>query len=201
MCGVECHACDVVVRSCLARRFRAAHFLAFHGQPFWKGACIQHMASHETVGRLICPGYENLGIPTLYVHDLTGSKDADRLLSKPPLIHPATPNILPKLRRWNPEVASAFSEKDNAVKRIPFKLVTKNRIWSPIKTNSFQAVSYCWHNNQWTVPARFSETPEDWPLPMSPAMLRALLCCTKDGEAVWIDQLCIDQNEDRKSVV
>ncbi|KAH8758151.1 heterokaryon incompatibility protein-domain-containing protein [Hyaloscypha finlandica] len=156
------------------------------------------MASHETVGRLICPGYENLGIPTLYVHDLTGSKDADRLLSKPPLIHPATPNILPKLRRWNPEVASAFSEKDNAVKRIPFKLVTKNRIWSPIKTNSFQAVSYCWHNNQWTVPARFGETPEDWPLPMSPAMLRALLCCTKDGEAVWIDQLCIDQNDSKQ---
>jgi hypothetical protein len=101
------------------------------------------MTSHETVGQLICPGYENLGIPALYVHDFTGTEDADRLLRKPQLIHPATPDVLPNLRQWNPEVASAFSEKDHGVKRIPFKLVTKNRIWSSVKTNSFLAVSYC----------------------------------------------------------
>lgn len=145
-------------------------------------------------GRLICPAYENLGIPALYVHDLTGTADADQLLSKPPLIHPAALDLLPRLRQWNPEIASKFSEKDNAVKKIPFKLITKDRIWISDQANSFVAVSYCWHSDQWIVPNRFNSMPENWSLPVSPAMLRALLCYVENGEAIWMDQLCIDQN-------
>ena len=153
------------------------------------------MASEERVGQLICPGYEELGIPPLYVHDLTGTEDADRLLSKPPVIHPATSKVLPNMRRWNPEIAAGFSEKENAVKRIPFKLVTKDRAWDSTLTRDFVAVSYCWHNDEWTVPSRFSYTPDDWSLPISPAMLRALLSLLGDDDAVWVDQLCIDQND------
>lgn len=156
------------------------------------------MASQESIGQLVCPGYEDLGIPALYVHDLTGTEDADRLLSKPPHIHPATPDVLPNLRKWNPEVASTISEKDSAVKGIPFKLVTKHQIWNSTATNSFLAVSYCWHNDQWAVPSRFSYAPEDWSLPVSPAMLSALLCCVEDEEGIWIDQLSIDQNNLRQ---
>lgn len=153
------------------------------------------MACHEAVGRLICPGYENLGIPPLYVHDLTGTEDAQRLLSKPLRIHPAASKVLPRLQQWNPEVASAFSEKDGAVDRIPFRLVTRHQVWSSGGIDSFVAASYCWHNDEWQVPARFSYTPNDWPYPVSSAMLRALLSNLKDGEAFWIDQLCIDQNK------
>lgn len=39
-------------------------------------------------GKLVSPAYEALRIPALYVHDLTGTEDADRLLSKPLPIHP-----------------------------------------------------------------------------------------------------------------
>ncbi|KAI8936606.1 hypothetical protein NX059_007005 [Plenodomus lindquistii] len=119
------------------------------------------MAPYQTIGRLLCPGYERLGIPALYVHDLTGTEDANRLLSKPPAIHPATPDVLPNLRCWNPEIAAAFSEKDNGIKRIPFKLVTKHQTWKAPKIDSFAAISYCWHNNDWTVPIRFSDEPKD----------------------------------------
>jgi hypothetical protein len=79
-------------------------------------------------GKLVCPAYPAIGIPALYVHDLTGTSEADRLLRKPPPSHPAAPNVLSNLQKWNPEVASAFSEKDNAVKGIPFKGVTRSPI-------------------------------------------------------------------------
>jgi hypothetical protein len=56
------------------------------------------MESHEQVGQLVCPKYKNLGIPALYVHDLTGTKNADRLLSQSCFVHSATVYMLLKLR-------------------------------------------------------------------------------------------------------
>ncbi|KAH7074975.1 heterokaryon incompatibility protein-domain-containing protein [Paraphoma chrysanthemicola] len=153
------------------------------------------MASSDRVGRLVCRAYPNLGIPALYVHNLTGIKDADSLLCKPPLIHPATPDVLPKLRQWNPEVAAAFLEKGDAVKDIPFKLITRSPTWASSEIDSFVAISYCWQNEHWSVPARFSSTPVDWSFPLCPSMLRALLSCVDAREAIWIDQLCIDQQD------
>jgi hypothetical protein len=153
-------------------------------------------------GKLVCPAYPAIGIPALYVHDLTGTSEVDRLLRKPPPIHPAAPNVLSNLRKWNPEVASAFSEKDNAVKGIPFKVVTRSPIWKSYKIDSFVAISYSWHNDAWAVPERFADQPDDWSFPVCPAMLRALLSCVNDESAFWMDQLSIDQeNPEEKARV
>lgn len=61
--------------------------------------------------------------------------------------------------------------------------------------DAFVAISYSWHNEQWKVPARFSHAPKDWSFLVCPAMLKAMLGRMTHREAIWMDQLCIDQED------
>ncbi|OAL43422.1 hypothetical protein IQ07DRAFT_299788 [Pyrenochaeta sp. DS3sAY3a] len=115
-----------------------------------------------------------------------------------------TPEVLPRLRRLNPEIAAKLVEKD-ALKQIPFKLITTNQFWTPTDIHSFVAISYCWHSREWEVPSRFNCDQQDWDFPISPAMLNAILLrcivnsSTTSQFAMWIDQICINQeNADEK---
>lgn len=138
-------------------------------------------------------------MPALYVHNLTGTPDAERLLSKPPRIHPVTAEVLPRLRQFNPEIAAKLIEKDNAVKQIPFSLITTNQFWIPRDIQSFVALSYCWHGDDWEVPSRFNGHQLNWDFPISPAVLNAILLRrivdsgTTSQLAMWVDQICINQ--------
>lgn len=145
-------------------------------------------------GKLVCESYEELGIPALYLYDLTGTTDARRLLHKTPPVHPASSDVLPNLVRWNPDVAYLFSDKNNFTEQIPFRLVTKSPAWMSTEITSFVAVSYCWHSEEWDVPDRLRRTPNGWSMPVFPAMLKALLRTVEPHEAIWIDQLCIEQS-------
>lgn len=143
------------------------------------------MASHQPAGQLVCPAYEALGIPASYVHDLTGTEDANKLLSKPSPVHPSTSKVLLNLRKWNPEDAAGFPEKECGVEGIPFKLVTTSPTWNSADIDGFVAISYVWHNEQWEVPTRFRDAPEDWLLPVCPAMLKAVVASFEDNQLVF----------------
>jgi hypothetical protein len=64
--------------------------------------------------------------------------------------------------------------------------------------SSFIAVSYCWHNQEWEpVPSLQDEnTSSPRRAPVSQKMLDAINVLRQDdSEGVWIDQLCINQDE------
>jgi hypothetical protein len=124
-------------------------------------------------GRLVLSARPHLGIPALYLHDLTGTPDAERLLNQPPaLIHPESPKVLPRLRHWNPGLASQFEEKQPA-KKMPFKLLTTSRYW--YSTPGYFAISYCWQGEDWEVPSRYYLKEENWKFPITPVMLQGIL--------------------------
>lgn len=142
------------------------------------------------------------------MHDLTGTPHAERLLSVPPFVHPRSSQVLPRLRQFNPELTAKFQEKDDAIKQIPFKLITTQASWTPREIESFVAISYCWHSGYWEVPRHFSLGESNWEFPLSPAMLKAGLVKWDAGPrptsqfAIWIDQICINQKDaDEKSKV
>ncbi|KAF2098852.1 hypothetical protein NA57DRAFT_76089 [Rhizodiscina lignyota] len=151
---------------------------------------------------LVFLGNAELGIPALYLHDLTGTPNAERLLNISPTIHPESANVLPRLKQFAPTEYELFSEKNADKKSIPFKLITTSPTWNEARTTSFLAVSYCWHANDWTVVSRLFESvdPARWELPLSPPMISAILSlATCDDEGIWIDQICVNQsNEDEK---
>lgn len=164
--------------------------------------CIDQPSSRffdRRAGRLVLEAHPHLSLPALYVHDLTRTPDAERLLSKPPSINPVTPGILSRMRQFNPEIAAKFVEKEDSVKQIPFKLITTNQFWTPGDIQCFVAISYCWHSDEWKVPDRFNAQQMKWGFPITPAMLKAVLqrCVIISGTAsylaIWIDQICIDQ--------
>lgn len=157
-------------------------------------------------GRLVLEARPHLGIPALYVHDLTGTRDAERLLPSFPNIHPHSSKVLPRLRQWNPELAAQFEEKE-PVKKMPFKLITTSQHWSS-ETRDYGAISYCWHGEDWEIPSRFYLDEKDWDFPITPIMLQGILRdwdvywnhnVPSDAEihpfTIWIDQLCINQQD------
>jgi hypothetical protein len=155
------------------------------------------------MARLICSPQPEWGIPALYLHDLTGTTESDRLLSVSPPVHPTSSSTLNKLRRFDPVIAESFKMKPGPKTNIPFKLITEDPIWLQGRTASFIAVSYCWHADDWEVTQRLfsGSKSEEWSFPISPVMLQNILLL-KDSvmDGIWIDQVCIDQdNEEEKA--
>ena len=69
---------------------------------------------------------------------------------------------------------------------------------SDISFSSYIALSYCWHDQDWT-PAPQCRRHEDYPI--SIRMLRALLDLRQSqDEGVWIDAVCIDQDNPKEKV-
>lgn len=145
-------------------------------------------------GRLILPAQPDYDIPALYLHDLTGTFDAERLLGKTPRIHPSTEDVIPRLRLWAPEYAAKLTEKDKTSRSIPFRLITDHEFWHAEKCNGFAAVSYCWHSEEWNVPNRFSRIHASISCPTSLDMSRAILSFLPANTAIWVDQICIAQD-------
>lgn len=156
------------------------------------------------MARQILPEYPDLGIPALYLHDLTGSPESEELLPFAPTIHPASAQIIPKLKQIAPGFARDFSEKPHAAQSIPFRLITTDPVWRPQHAQSFIAVSYCWHYSDWSVNPRLYGTipPAGWPAPISPSMLRGIISLrSHEEQGIWIDQICVDQrNETEKKM-
>jgi hypothetical protein len=130
--------------------------------------------------------------------DLTLSKVPFRLLRSPTQTK-ATDWL--KAAKW---LKGIIASPENEMDRSNLATTSISPLDRPFE--SFICLSYCWHNQDWTPkigswsPETGSWTPatgrglhEEWPI--AKMMLRAFLDQRKSyDEGVWIDALCIDQN-------
>jgi Heterokaryon incompatibility protein (HET) len=137
-----------------------------------------------------------------------------------------TEALLARLERFDRSTAQEFGFKDVAVSQAPFRLLcsvpTRTKAIRGLKNifggfevenskpywmsssssdtqfNSFIALSYCWHNQNWT-PAPGCQPLEGWPI--SSMMLQALLNQRQSpDEGIWIDACCIDQSNETEKM-
>lgn len=107
----------------------------------------------------------------------------------------------------NTQVASLFGSKDAAVSDAPFRLVkrtiARQRHRSLASADSYIALSYCWHNPTWSTAGKVvggSATESN--IPISQDIFETILNERRsDDEGVWIDQLCINQNDPKEKAV
>jgi hypothetical protein len=143
--------------------------------------------------------------------------DKTRLLggggtSSPDFVHTNAEKILRGIQ--NPQVAALLGYKATAVSEAPFRLVKRipppalaanSQLSSKPPTDSFIALSYCWHNQDWTAKGGSEPASGSCPnskIPISSVLFEAILEQRVSGdEGIWIDQWCIDQdNEDEKAI-
>ena len=72
-----------------------------------------------------------------------------------------------------------------------------------VATSSFVALSYCWRNPEWeAVSHPFEPLDYEESIPISKCLWHFLVnLLESDEEAVWIDQVCLDQNDDVEKTV
>ena len=106
-------------------------------------------------------------------------------------------DILARLQEFDPSVARDFVLKHNAISRAPLRLLCTQRGKSYDSQaqvfETFIALSYCWHSNDWK-PTRVCRKAPRSKWPISVKMLQVLLGLQKsEHEGIWIDALCINQ--------
>ncbi|KAL9609069.1 MAG: hypothetical protein Q9167_006134 [Letrouitia subvulpina] len=110
-----------------------------------------------------------------------------------------------RFRRYFAKTAEEFNLKHEAVEDAPLRLLCRANTIQKLKCGdfscpSFVALSYCWRNDSWT-PTTHLRHPES-ELPISPEMVKKLDCLIQEDEGIWIDQICINQNDpDEKNAV
>ncbi|KAL7932974.1 heterokaryon incompatibility domain-containing protein [Trichoderma chlorosporum] len=104
----------------------------------------------------------------------------------------------------NEAVSSLFGRKAMAVAQTPFRLI--KRVTAPADSqcesaaNSFIALSYCWHNQEWASKADLGNSFSQ--IPISPILYEALMDeRVSQDEGIWIDQLCINQSDPDEKVL
>ena len=99
----------------------------------------------------------------------------------------------------DPGVAAKFDFKAAAIVNCPFRLLKRMDLHLPraegSNDGSFIALSYCWHSKDW--PQHVDDTPAAKPImPISMSLFEALLEeRISSDEGIWIDQLCINQDD------
>ncbi|KAF7513586.1 hypothetical protein GJ744_008880 [Endocarpon pusillum] len=138
-----------------------------------------------------------------------------------------TQALMARLEQYDPATAQQFDFKDVAISKAPlrflcaapmrnqamngFKKVFGGLPWergrsslltststSDTRFNSFVAVSYCWRNQDWT-PAPVCQPTEGWPISL---MMLSDILDRKESrkEGLWIDALCIDQDNETEKM-
>ena len=151
------------------------------------------------------------GIDKKHIHELDG-------LAKKSLFQHAKPapqqehnkasDILSRLEGLSPSLAKDFKYRDDSMDDIPFRLLNPHaeRL---VPEESYVAVSYCWAKNitqvtpeggmvQQNLTSTHQDTSDtiDHPLPFSPLLYQALLSeCNSPREGIWIDNVCINQQD------
>ena len=105
--------------------------------------------------------------------------------------------MLRNLAAWCPNVAARFSPRSSAtILDTPFRLIFPNEhrdgFDNGLYVRQYLAISYCWHADDYPYP---QHTPHDrWPF--SKPIVDAILSTKGHArEGIWIDQICIDQND------
>ena len=151
------------------------------------------------------------GIDKKHIHELDGlAKKSIFQHAKPApqQEHNKASDILSRLEGLSPSLAKDFKYRDDSMDDIPFRLLNPHaeRL---VPEESYIAVSYCWAKNtsqvtseggmvQQTLTSTHQETSDtiDHPLPFSPLLYQALLSeCNSPREGIWIDDVCINQQD------
>ncbi|KAL9044134.1 MAG: hypothetical protein Q9214_002706 [Letrouitia sp. 1 TL-2023] len=103
-----------------------------------------------------------------------------------------------RFRRYFDKTAEEFNLKHEAVEDAPLRLLHRADTLQKLKSRdfscpSFVALSYCWRNGSWTPASHLNHL--EWNLPISPEIVRKLDCLMQEDEGIWIDQICINQND------
>ncbi|KAK5988900.1 hypothetical protein PT974_10397 [Cladobotryum mycophilum] len=106
----------------------------------------------------------------------------------------------------NKGVAALFGFKTTAVSQAPFRLVKRisksSKPAASSSVKSFIALSYCWHNKDWSKEGGSGNSTRNTNIPISPFLFEALLEeRVSDDEGVWIDQLCINQTDENEKAM
>jgi hypothetical protein len=127
-----------------------------------------------------------------------------------------TAKLIQKVTELDQTVGCDFELKSNAVPAAPLRLLRMGRqgetsyltpTSSAITFKSFIALSYCWHNGDWELAEGLRPTTmhiggATLPTPVSKKMFVALSTIrSSEEEGLWIDQLCINQNDEAEKQV
>ncbi|RYP43287.1 hypothetical protein DL768_010000 [Monosporascus sp. mg162] len=117
--------------------------------------------------------------------------------------------VLRNLSRWAPPgtLAASFSLRTaEGILDTPFRLMCASESGIPLdggfRIRQYLAVSYCWHSDAWPPEGPAREVAHPWPISgrFAEAVLRER---GHPREGVWIDQLCIrqeDEDEKRRAI-
>ncbi|RYO98534.1 hypothetical protein DL764_007069 [Monosporascus ibericus] len=117
--------------------------------------------------------------------------------------------VLRNLGQWVPPgtVAASFSLRTaEGILDTPFRLVCASESGIPFdggfRIRQYLAVSYCWHSDEWPPEGPAREVAHPWPISgrFAEAVLRER---GHPREGVWMDQLCIrqeDEDEKRRAI-
>ncbi|KAI4937634.1 hypothetical protein J4E85_000069 [Alternaria conjuncta] len=105
--------------------------------------------------------------------------------------------ILRNLTSWCPDVAAQFAQRSTTtILKTPFRLVfpsdARGTFDKDLYPRQYFAISYCWHSSDY--PNSNYEPHDRWPF--SKPFVDAILCEKEHPRiGLWIDQLCIDQED------
>jgi hypothetical protein len=103
--------------------------------------------------------------------------------------------ILSRLKELNYAVAKQFQPKQDALSLLSLRLIS-TQVSACRAFSSFLAVSYCWHCPDWVVAPAAKPIVPGWKI--SRPMLDALMGFrASEEEGVWLDQLCINQEDEK----
>ncbi|KAK4153782.1 heterokaryon incompatibility protein-domain-containing protein [Chaetomidium leptoderma] len=108
--------------------------------------------------------------------------------------------IRSRLGDLNPEVGRQFHPKQDALSGLNLRMICSGAQSDPLsaidQVSSYVAVSYCWHYSQWPLAPAATATPlcPGWEIsrPMMDAVMALRL---GPDEGVWLDKLCINQDD------
>ena len=111
--------------------------------------------------------------------------------------------VLRRLQELDPELGEKFELKDDVLASFKFRMICTadaDAVQNAGKSvPSYIAVSYCWHNPSWQAVAP-AQPMTEWGVSL-PIATKILELRESKDEGVWLDRICIDQqNDDEKKV-
>lgn len=106
---------------------------------------------------------------------------------------------LARLKQLNPTVASHFQAKEDTLSEVKLRLISSSspqQAQEPSARNfdSFIVISYCWHYPEWPIAPSAQPIAPGWEVSLP--MVQAAMSLRKDtDEGIWLDKLCINQND------
>jgi hypothetical protein len=108
--------------------------------------------------------------------------------------------ILEQLHRLNDTLAEQFQPKHVALEDLTLRMLCFPKAESVGWVSSFLIISYCWHKKDWRLAPAAHRICQGWEI-SQPMVDKILSLRASENEGVWLDKLCIKQdNKDEKKI-